>query len=219
MFFFRYFYYELQISYSNGNNFIASVFFNLMLNAFFSFLLKTYLWIDIILPISFLWISMIVTYLLSLDKYYSTSLEKKLLYFYYTNLTSLKIRIIFLIKILIHWIIYGFSTSLISFFISLFLYDVNFTNSIKLFLIFVLYTISLSFIGFLIYSICYKLKYKYSILPILLFPLYMPLALLAINTHALDSLLDYFQIWIGLNLILTMMSMWLSYYAFIYSLE
>lgn len=219
-FFIKYISYELKTSYLNGNNFIITTFFYFMFNAFVSFFLKGYIWIDIILPLTFLWISMLITYLLSFDRYFSTTLEREQLNFYYTYLLSFTVRMVFFIKIVVHWIIYGSSISICSFFISQFFYDFNYIQSVQIFLIFILYTFSSSLIGFLVFSICYRLKYKSSILSILLFPLYIPLTLFGITTFfSMDSFINYFQIWFGLNLILVIITMWLSYYAFLYSME
>lgn len=214
--------YEFKTANSTGNHPLGAILFFVIGNSIISFFLSNKMWFDINLIMSFPWIIFLITYILSLEKYFSNSLDSQTILFYYT-FPSTQIKLLFLIKSLFHWMSYGIPISLISLPIQIIFYNIALKEAFVSFIFLNMYSCIFSFLGVLGYSICYRLKYKGSLLPIILLPFYFPF--LIIGIYSISSffsgglLLSYIGLWFGLTLIVSICSIWFSYSAIFYSLE
>lgn len=211
---------EFRLARKSGSDFFSVIAFFLVVVSVSSFLLKSVLWIGSSLALCMCWIICMTSYILSIEKFFSRDLEDGSLEFYISLQQGSFI--IFLGKIISHWILHGLPLSVCSFSLYIF-YSVPFAMLLILPMTICFGTLLLSMLAFLSYALTFRLKYRSSILSILLLPLYFPILLLNINF--VDAYVDNqevftsLQVYLGISILMLIITSLLSHYALRYSIE
>jgi|APLak6261673822_1056097.scaffolds.fasta_scaffold00040_7 heme exporter protein B len=211
---------EFRLARKSGSDFFSTISFFLVVISISSFLLKSVLWIGPSLALCMCWIVCMTSYIISIEKFFSRDLEDGSLEFYLSLPRGSFI--IFLGKMISHWLLNGLPLTFFSFFLYLF-YVVPSHLFVILPITIGFGTLLLSMLAFLGYSLTYRLKYRGSILSVLLLPLYFPILLLNVNLIEIysesNNLMSPIQIYIGISIFFLALTSSLSYYALRYSIE
>lgn len=214
---------EIKLIRSTGNHLSANLFFLVLYNLIFSFFLNSVLWNSSLLEIVIYMLGVLITYIMSIERYFAHSMTSGMIEFY-LMLDKVVLSVVFLVRCILHWIIYGVTTAIISLPVFLFLYNTPTSTCYVIIISITSFSLLLSLLGGCLYNLAIRLPYKGSILSVILFPSYLPILLISISTieSAVNKTLHItstIQLWISACLFCSILGCYMTYYALKYSID
>lgn len=215
--------YEFKLARASGNHLSANLFFLVLYNIVFAFFLNSMVWNSSLLEILIYWVGVLVTYFMSIERYFSSSYRDGVIEFYLT-LPRNAINIIFFTKCCVHWLIYGTTSGLIAYPIFVWCYGASTFIASVISTSVILASLLFSILGGISYNLAIRLPYKSTILSVILFPIYFPILLISINIIELSltnelNIVSSFGLWIASITFCTLLGCVMNFYSLKYSID